>query len=165
MPDDETPRETMTADELIDSVSRNVTENVTETLLGLSGQLGELDARLDGVAGRVEELSGQVEQATLQAGEELGPVLTEEIGPAVIDLLQLLIAISDGDEDGAADVTALTEEIRQDVADVSAVLLHPALETPFTSYTVLEALLLLLLFSKFVDWWKELLKAGFSWMR
>lgn len=174
-------RETMTAEGLIEAVSDSVSRNVTESL---SARLDGLDARLDGVVGRVDELSGAVaesvtkdelqavsaslsegiEQATLQAGE-IGPVLTEEIGPVIIELVGGLLDALDSDGDGSSDVTALVTEIRRDVADVSATLLHPALTTPFTSYTVVEALLLLLVVGKFIDWWLRILRAGFSWMR
>lgn len=159
----------MTVEELVGAVSDSVAGR-------LSGRLDELEGRLDSVAGRLQveglaerldgveaSLSAQMEEAALQAGE-LGPVLDEEIGPAIIGLVGQLLDLVDGDGDGLSDVAPLVGEIQANVADVAGALVHPAMTTDFADYTVLEALLLLLVVGWFVRLWIGALKEGFSWL-
>ena len=158
--------EVMTAEELTNAVADSVVES-------LSGRLDELEGRLDSVAGRLqveglsERLDGvqaAVEEAALQAGE-LVPVAEDEIGPVVVSLMGDLLELLDGDNDGASDVAPLVSEIRTGVRDLSGALVHPAMTTDFADYTVLEALLLLLVVGWFVEFWLSALKEAFSWLR
>lgn len=151
-------------------------EDFTETVSGsvsgsISPRLDALEERLDGVAGRlqieglserVDALSARMEEARLQAGEL---VTMEEIGPAVIDLIGQLLDALDSDGDGASDVASMVSEIRAEVRDISGALVHPAMTTDFADYTVLEAVLLLLLVWKFIAFWLSSLKEAFSWLR
>lgn len=170
----------MTIEEFADVVSDSVVGPLSE-------RLDELESRLDGFAGRlqVEGLSErldalsnaavtredlqaasaslsakveQVEEAALMAGEEIGPVIGEEIGPVIIELIGNLLELVDGDGDDASDV--LTE-----LQGISDTLIHPAMTTDFADYTVLEALLLLLILWQLVKSWGNALKDGFSWLR
>ena len=158
--------EVMTAEELTNAVADSVVES-------LSGRLDELEGRLDSVAGRLqveglsERLDGvqaAVEEAALQAGE-LVPVAEDEIGPVVVSLMGDLLELLDGDNDGASDVAPLVSEIRTATRDLSGALVHPAMTTDFADYTVLEALLLLLVVGWFVEFWLSALKEAFSWLR
>ena len=176
MGDDET---SVTVEDLAESVSGSVIDS-------LSPRLDALEVKLDGFAGRLQvdglserldalsgvtatredvaSLSAKVEEATLQAGE-LGPVLDEEIGPVIVELVGNLLELLDSDSDGASDLASVVEEIRTGVEDISGALVHPAMTTNFADYTVLEALLLLLVVGWFVKLWLSALKEGFSWLR
>lgn len=159
-----------------DSPTSMTMEDFTETVSGsvsgsISPRLDALEERLDGVAGRLQveglserldALSARVEEAGLQAGEL---VTMEEIGPAVIDLVGRLLDALDSDGDGASDVASMVSEIRTEVRDISGALVHPAMTTDFADYTVLEALLLLLIVWQFLKLWLSVLKGGFSWLR
>ena len=161
---------------------------VSDSVVGpLSERLDELEGRLDGFAGRlqVEGLSErldalskaavtredlqaasaslsakveQVEEAALMAGEEIGPVIGEDVGSTLITLFGRLLEFADRDEDGASDV--LTE-----LQGISDTLIHPAMTTNFADYTVSEALLLLLVVGFCIKSWWSALKDGFSWLR
>ena len=164
---------TMTVEELTDVVSDSVAERVAGMVEGLSVRLDGLEAGLASVAGRlqveglsqrVDGLSARVEEVSL-LGEEIGPVLTEEAGSVIISLIGQLLDLMDGDEDGASDVAATVEELRTDVGSLSAALVHPAMSTDFADYTVLEALLLLLVFWQVFKFWLERLGDGFRWLR
>lgn len=162
----------------VDGLLQAVSESVSEAMSGFNGQVDELSGQVDELSGRMDELSGQVaeiadvsqrrfdslEQATLQAGE-LAPVGETELGTIIIELVGQVLGALDTDGDGSSDVATVVTEIRQDLADVSETLIHPAMVTPFTSYTVTEALLLLLVVGKFFELWAGILKAGFKWMR
>lgn len=171
--------ETVTVEELVESVADSVVGR-------LDGRLDELEARLDSVAGRAQldgvserldalsgaaatreemaSLSAQVEQAALQAGE-LVPASVEEIGPVIVELVGDLLELWDSDGDGASDLASVVTEIREQVFDISETLIHPALSTPFTSYSVTEALLLFIVLFKFLELWRSILGRGFRWMR
>lgn len=174
-----------TVDDLVGDVSEAVAGRMSGMFDGLSQRMDALEAGLDAVAGsaagrlQVEglaerldtvqaaqaSLSAQVEEATLQAGEEIGPVIGEEIGPVIVQLIGNLLDFVDSDGDGASDVEALVEEIRANVADISVTLVHPAMTTNFADYTVTEALLLLGLMAWFVSQWIKILGSGFYWMK
>lgn len=173
----------MTVEDLVDAVSDSVAVSVVAPL---SARLDALEGRLDSVAGRAQvdglservdalsgaavtrddlsSLSAQVEQATLQAGEELGPV-GEEIGSILITLVGDLVSSLDSDGDGSSDVVALVSDIRTDVQSLSASLVHPALTTNFADYSVSEGLLLFLLLFHVFKMWVSTLEDGFSWLR
>lgn len=164
----------MTIEEFADVVSGSVVGPLSERLDALESRLDAVAGRaqLDGLSERVDALSGsvssasaslsekveQAEQAALMAGEEIGPVIGEEIGSTLITLFGQLLELADGDEDGASDV--LTE-----LQGISDTLIHPAMTTNFADYTVLEALLLLLVVGLFIKSWQSALKDGFSWLR
>ena len=170
----------MTIEEFADVVSGSVVGPLSERLDALESRLDAVAGRaqLDGLSERVDALSGaavtredlqtasaslsekveQAEQAALMAGEEIGPVIGEEIGSTLIELVGRLLEFADGDEDGASDV--LTE-----LQGISDTLIHPAMTTNFADYTVLEALLLLLVVGLFIKSWQSALKDGFSWLR
>lgn len=162
----------MTVDELVDAVSASVVDSLSGRLDALEGRLDFVAGRaqLDGLSERVAALSGTAatkadleqatEQAVLQAGE-LGPVLDDEIGALLIGLVDLL----DSDGDGASDIASLVSDIQTSVQDVAGALSHPAMSTPFSDFTVLEALFLLSILFAFVKLWLVLLERGFSWLR
>lgn len=173
----------MTIDEFADVVSGSVVGPLSERLDALESRLDAVAGRaqLDGLSERLDALSGsaatredlqtasaslsaQMEEATLQAGE-LGPVLDEEIGPAVISLMGDLLELWDSDNDGASDLASVVAEIRTGVGEISGALAHPVMSTDFADYTVLEGLLLLLLLWQFVKLWLSALGEGFSWLR
>lgn len=172
---------TMTVEELTDTVSDSVAERVGGIMDGLFVRLDNLETDLksvetdlqsvagrlqvEGLAQRVDSLSARVEEAALQAGEEIGPVLTEEVGTVIISLIGQLLDLTDEDGDGASDVAATVEELRADVGNLSASLVHPAMSTNFADYTVLEALLLLLLVWQVIKFWLGRLGDGFRWLR
>lgn len=173
----------MTVEDLVDAVSDSVAVSVVGPL---SARLDALEGRFDSVAGRAQvdglservdvlsgaavtrddlsSLSAQVEQATLQAGEELGPV-GEDVGSVLIALVGDLVSSLDSDGDGASDVVALVSDIRTDLQSLSASLVHPALTTNFADYSVSEALLLFLLLFHVFKMWISTLEDGFSWLR
>lgn len=171
----------MTLDEFVDAVSASVSSELSARLDALECRFEAVAGRaqLDGLSERVDALSSSVatqedlrtasaslsaglEQATLQAGE-LVPIGEDDIGTVIAIVGQLLDAF-DSDGDGASDVSGLVSEIRTGVQDIAGVLVHPALDTPFADYTVLEALLLLLLFWQVIKFWVSRLEAGFSWL-
>lgn len=163
-------RETITVDGLLQAVSESVSDSVSEVAQEFSGRMEALEERVDALSVAVAESveSSQrrfdgLEQAALQAGE-LVPVEDMEIGTIIIELVEQVLGALDTDGDGSSDVATVVTEIRQELADVSDALIHPAMITPFTSYTVTEALLLLLVVGKFIEWWIKILKAGFRWM-
>lgn len=178
-------RETMTAQDLAQVVADSVSERFDSAVGRLDGRLDELEARLDSVAGRAQldgvserldvlsgssreglaSLSARVEEATLQAGELVPVEEIGEIGPVIIELVGDLLELWDSDGDGASDLATVVTDIREQVFDISDMLIHPALSTPFTSYSVTEALLLMIVLFHFLKLWLGILRSGFWWMR
>lgn len=178
----------LTVEELTDMLSSGVAGRVGGQIADVSAQVDGVAERLDGLAGRVAalesgvegvaevaantrndlqaasaSLSASLEEATLQ-GDEIGPVLDDSLG-SLITVVGQVLEILDSDSDGASDVGSVVSEIRTELQDVAAVVVHPALSTPFESYSVLEALLLLLILWKFLQACVGMLGSGFSWLR
>lgn len=170
----------MTAEDLTDAVSASVSASVAGMLENVSQRLDGLEIGLQAVSERVQvvsdsaatredlqaasaSLSASLEEATLQAGE-LGPVLDEEIGSVIITFLGDLLDALDTDGDGASDVASVVTEIRDGVQDIAGTLVHPAMSTPISDYSVLEALLLLLVFWQVVKLCCSMLRGGFGWL-
>lgn len=172
----------MTAEDLTDAVSASVSESVSASVAGMmenvSQRLDGLESGLQAVSERVQavsdsaatredlqaasaSLSASLEEATLQAGE-IGPV--EEVGPVIISLIGDLLDALDTDGDGASDVASVVVEIRDGVQDIAGTLVHPAMSTPISDYSVLEALLLLLVFWQVVKLCCSMLRGGFGWL-
>lgn len=180
--DSQTDSQTVTTiDALTEAVADSVLERVSPMFDGLSRRMDEVESvagsaagrlqveglaeRLDGVESSLSAEVRAIPDATLQAGAELGPVIGEEIGPVIIDLIGQLLDLTDGDGDGSSDVLPLVSDIRESVQDISGALVHPALTTDFADYTVVEALLLLLVVGWFVRGWLRILGGGFFWLK
>lgn len=173
--------QSVTVEELTDAVSASVSASVAGMLENVSQRMDGLESGLQAVSAQVQavsdstatqsdlqavsaSLSASLEQAALQAGE-VGPVLDEEIGPVLISLIGDLLGALDTDEDGASDVLSVVEEIRDGVQDISGALVHPAMSTPLSDYSVTEALLLLLiLWLAVVKPCLAMLRGGFGWL-
>ena len=173
--------QTVTIEEFTDAVSASVSASVAGTLEDVTQRLDGLESGLQEVSGRVEavsnsvatredlqtasaSLSASLEEAALQAGE-IGPVLDEELGPVIITLIGDLLDALDTDGDGASDAASVVTEIQEEVREISATLVHPAMSTPLSDYSVLEALLLLLVVWQLV--FKpclSMLRGGFGWL-
>lgn len=172
-----TSGQSVTIEEFADAVSDSVSVSVVGTLEGVTQRLDGLESGLQEVSDRVQVVSASMatredlqaasaslEEAALQAGE-VGPVLDEEIGPVIITLIGDLLDAFDTDGDGASDVASVVTEIRQEVGDISATLVHPAMSTPFSDYSVTEALLLLLvLWELAIKPCLSMLRRGFGWL-
>ena len=169
---------TTTVEDLVASVSDSVVASLSPRLEALEAGLASVSAgsagrlQVDGLSERLDvlsvdlqsvsaSLSAKVDEATLLTGEELGPVLGDEFGAVLIQLLSLL----DNDGDGSSDVLSAVRDVGSVVQDVSDVLVHPALTTNFADYSVLEALLLLLVLWKFWLFLCDIVRGGFSWLR
>lgn len=162
-----------TIDDLTDAVSGAVVERVSVMVDELSQRMDALEAGLDTVAGSsagrlqvaglAERLDGV--QATLQAGQEVAPVVGDDVGSVVISLVGQLLDLTDGDGDGASDVVSAIADLRGDVQTLSGSIVHPAMSTHFDDYTVLEALLLLSLLLVVFRGWIAILGRGFSWLK
>lgn len=180
--DSQTDGQTVTTiDALTEAVADSVVGRVAPLIGDLSRRMDELESVAGSAAGRLQveglaerldgvesSLSAQVQaipDATLQAGAELGPVIGEEVGPVIIELIGQLLDLTDGDGDGSSDVVPLVSDIRESVQDISGALVHPAMTTEFSDYTVLEALLLLLVVGWFVRCWLRILGGGFFWLK
>lgn len=177
VPDDESAlmggQTVTTIDDLTDAVSGSVVDRVSGMIGDLSARMDALEAGLETVAGssagrlQVAGLAERLDdvQATLQAGQELEPVIGDDIGTVIISLVGELLDLTDTDGDGSSDVVSSIADLRGDVQSLSAVVVHPAMTTHFADYTVLEALLLLSLLFAFVKGWIAILGRGFAWMR
>ena len=168
----------MTVEELVEAVSGSVSDSLGERLDELESRLEAVAGRaqVDGLSERLDALSGvaatredlraasaRMEEAALQAGE-LVPV-GEEVGPVMIELVGRLLDTLDSDGDGASDVAAAVSEIRTEVRDISGALVHPAMTTDFADYTVLEAVLLLLVVWGLIKFWLSEIGGAFAWLR
>lgn len=175
---------TMTAEELIDTLSAGVSARVGGQIADVSAQVDGVAGQLDGLAERVAALesgvdgvateaaatrgdlqvmSASLEEATLQ-GDEIGPVLDDSLGSLITIVGQVLQAL-DGDSDGVSDATASVSEIHTSVQEISEVLIHPVMTTNIQDFTVLEGLLLLLVIFSFLKVWKSMLEVGFRWLK
>lgn len=174
----------MTAEELIDTLSAGVAARVGGQIAdvsvqvdGIAGQfdvlaerVAALESDVEGVAteaaatrGDLQVMSASLEEATLQ-GDEIGPVLDDGLG-SLITIVGQVLEVLDADGDGSSDVAASVSAIHTSVQQLSETLAHPLMTTNFEDYTVLEGLLLLLVVFSFMKIWKSMLEAGFRWLK
>ena len=71
--------------------------------------------------------------------------------------------LSEPVEAGPMEIVGM-DEVLEHLETIEAVMVHPALETPFAEYTVTEGLLLLLLVLVIVSWCVRMIKGGFAWL-
>lgn len=122
------------------------TETIPEPVEVIS--VDELLERLANTA-HPEEEDGESEKEPEDFPEE--PELEKE-APPTMELIGGPVIVQ-GMEDAAASLESLQDTI------------HPALTTPFSEYTVTEALLLLLLLAAFLSACFKLLRGAFSWLK
>ena len=71
--------------------------------------------------------------------------------------------LSEPVEAGPMEIVGMDQVLKR-LETIEAVMVHPALETPFAEYTVTEGLLLLLLVLVIASWCVKMIKGGFSWL-
>ena len=162
----------VTVEALSGMIADSVSDYVSGLLDDVSGRLDTLESDIQAVSENVvskEEfrevssaLSASLEDATLQ-GEEIGPVLAGELLEVFLKDEQALLL-----QGIRSDTSATLSTVRSmDAAleELSGVLVHPALTTSFADYSVLEALLLLLVVWQVVKLCVHMLQGGFGWLR
>ena len=162
----------VTVEALSGMIADSVSDYVSGLLDDVSGRLDTLESDIQAVSENVvskEEfrevssaLSASLEDATLQ-GEEIGPVLAGELLEVFLKDEQALLL-----QGIRSDTSATLSTVRSmDAAleELSGVLVHPALTTSFADYSVLEALLRLLVVWQVVKLCVHMLQGGFGWLR
>lgn len=153
---------------IADSVSGYVAgllEDVSQRITGLESKV---DAVSESALSKEEfreassALSATLEDATLQ-GEEIGPVLAGELLEVFLKDEQALVL--QGIRSDTSETLSTVRRINSGVEELSGVLVHPAMTTNFAEYSVLEALLLLLVVWQVVKLCLRMLEGGFGWLR
>lgn len=162
----------VTVEALSGMIADSVSDYVSGLLDDVSGRLDTLESDIQAVSENMvakdefretsSALSASLEDATLQ-GEEIGPVLAGELLEVFLKDEQALVL-----QGIRSDTSATLSTVRSmDAAleELSSVLVHPALTTSFVDYSVLEALLLLLVVWQVVKLCLNMLRGGFEWLR
>jgi hypothetical protein len=136
---------------------------------GLEEDVGG-DALLQGVSDGVLLLQEQVsalqgEIATLQ---DMVPVPTVPEVPSgeasLSDVLEVIVSLYQWFQADDEAETPDNQAVLQAVQEINATLSHSAMSTPFSDYTVLECLLLVLVLFKLVEFALGILREGFRWL-
>lgn len=164
--------QSVTVEALSGMIVESVSGHVSELLDNVSGRLDRLESDIQAVSENVvskdefretsSALSASLEDATLQ-GEEIGPVLAGELLEVFLKDEQALVL-----QGIRSDTSATLSTVRSmdaTLEELSGVLVHPALTTNFADYSVLEALLLLLVVWQVVKLCVHMLQGGFGWLR
>ncbi len=95
----------------------------------------------------VDRLISDTEEQTEQETQEPEPVeeTVEPVTPSAMEIVGM-------------------DQLLENVEMIQLTVDHPALETPFEEYTVMEGLLLLLFVLVIISWCVKMIKGGFSWL-
>ena len=164
--------QSVTVEALSGMIADSVSGYVSGLLADVSGQIAGLESRVEAVSESVlskEEfretssaLSASLEDATLQ-GEEIGPVIAGELLEVFLKDEQALLL--QGIRSDTSQTLSIVRDMNATVEELSGVLIHPAMTTNFADYSVLEALLLLLVLWQVVKLCLRMLEGGFGWLR
>ena len=164
--------QSVTVEALSGMIADSVSGYVSGLLEDVSGQIAGLESRVEAVSESVlskEEfretssaLSASLEDATLQ-GEEIGPVIAGELLEVFLKDEQALLL--QGIRSDTSQTLSIVRDMNDTVEELSGVLIHPAMSTNFADYSVLEALLLLLVLWQVVKLCLRMLEGGFGWLR
>lgn len=164
--------QSVTVEALSGMIADSVSGYVSGLLTDVSGQIAELENRVEAVSENVlskEEfretssaLSASLEEATLQ-GEEIGPVIAGELLEVFLKDEQALLL--QGIRSDTSQTLSIVRDMNATVEELSGVLIHPAMSTNFADYSVLEALLLLLVLWQVLKLCLRMLEGGFGWLR
>lgn len=164
--------QSVTVEALSGMIADSVSGYVSGLLTDVSGQIAELENRVEAVSENVlskEEfretssaLSATLEEATLQ-GEEIGPVIAGELLEVFLKDEQALLL--QGIRSDTSQTLSIVRDMNATVEELSGVLIHPAMSTNFADYSVLEALLLLLVLWQVLKLCLRMLEGGFGWLR
>ena len=164
--------QSVTVETLSGMIADSVSGYVSGLLTDVSGQIAELENRVEAVSENVlskEEfretssaLSASLEEATLQ-GEEIGPVIAGELLEVFLTDEQALLL--QGIRSDTSQTLSIVRDMNATVEELSGVLIHPAMTTSFADYSVLEALLLLLVLWQVLKLCFRMLEGGFGWLR
>lgn len=164
--------QSVTVEALSGMIADSVSGYVSGLLADVSGQIAELENRVEAVSENVlskEEfretssaLSASLEEATLQ-GEEIGPVIAGELLEVFLKDEQALLL--QGIRSDTSQTLSIVRDMNATVEELSGVLIHPAMSTNFADYSVLEALLLLLVLWQVLKLCLRMLEGGFGWLR
>ena len=164
--------QSVTVEALSGMIADSVSGYVSGLLADVSGQIAGLESRVEAVSESVlskEEfretssaLSATLEDATLQS-EEIGPVIAGELLEVFLKDEQALLL--QGIRSDTSQTLSIVRDMNDTVEELSGVLIHPAMSTNFADYSVLEALLLLLVLWQVVKLCLRMLEGGFGWLR
>lgn len=164
--------QSVTVEALSGMIADSVSGYVSGLLTDVSGQIADLENRVEAVSENVlskEEfretssaLSASLEEATLQ-GEEIGPVIAGELLEVFLKDEQALLL--QGIRSDTSQTLSIVRDMNATVEELSGVLIHPAMSTNFADYSVLEALLLLLVLWQVLKLCFRMLEGGFGWLR
>lgn len=164
--------QSVTVEALSGMIAESVSGQVSGLLDDVSRRLDKLESDMQAVSENAvskEEfreassaLSASLEDATLQ-GEEIGPALAGELLQVFLKDEQALIL--QGIHSDTSATLSTVQNMDTVLEELSGVLVHPALTTNFADYSVLEALLLLLVVWQVVKLCVHMLQGGFGWLR
>lgn len=164
--------QSVTVEALSGMIADSVSGYVSGLLEDVSGQIAGLEARVEAVSENVlskEEfretssaLSATLEEATLQS-EEIGPVIAGELLEVFLKDEQAVLL--QGIRSDTSQTLSIVRDMADTVEELSGVLTHPAMTTNFADYSVLEALLLLLVVWQVLKVCLDMLRGGFGWLR
>ena len=164
--------QSVTVETLSGMIADSVSGYVSGLLADVSGQIAGLESRVEAVSENVlskEEfretssaLSASLEDATLQ-GEEIGPVIAGELFEVFLKDEQALLL--QGIRSDTSQTLSVVQGMNDTLEELSGVFVHPAMTTNFADYSVLEALLLLLVVWQVVKLCLRMLQGGFGWLR
>lgn len=164
--------QSVTVEALSGMIAESVSGQVSGLLDDVSGRLDKLESDVQAVSENAvskEEfreassaLSASLEDATLQ-GEEIGPALAGELLQVFLKDEQALIL--QGIRSDTSTTLSMVQNMDTVLEELSGVLVHPAMTTNFADYSVLEALLLLLVVWQVVKLCVRMLQGGFGWLR
>ena len=164
--------QSVTVETLSGMIADSVSGYVSGLLADVSGQIAGLESRVEAVSENVlskEEfretssaLSASLEDATLQ-GEEIGPVIAGELLEVFLKDEQAMLL--QGIRSDTSRTLSVVQGMNDTLEELSGVFVHPAMTTNFADYSVLEALLLLLVVWQVVKLCLRMLQGGFGWLR